>query len=226
MMADTTARLRVGKMNFETKVDLDNAIKMRRGEDVNVSDVIKDTTIWTDLKKGLRPGQDELMNAFGSISINEIVPKIVKKGDIEVTQEFRDEAMENKKKQVVDFLSKNAIDARSDRPFTPDIIESAIKEAGVRIDNTPIEKQMSTIIVGLNKIIPIKIEKTKIKIKIQAQHTGQVYGLINEYKEKENWLDNGDLEVIVKVPSGMKVDFYDKLNGVTHGSALTEEVKE
>jgi ribosome maturation protein SDO1 len=226
MMVDTTARLRVGKMNFETMVDLDNAMKLRKGENVELNEVIRDTTIWTDLKKGIRPAQDELINAFGSNNLNEIVPKIVKKGEIEVTQEFRDEALENKKKQIIDFLSKNAVDARTGRPFTPDILESSIKESGVRIDNQPIEKQMNSIIEGLNKIIPIKVEKTKIKIKIQSQHTGQVYGLITEYKDKENWLDNGDLEVVVSVPSGMKIDFYDKLNGVTHGSALTEEVKE
>jgi ribosome maturation protein Sdo1 len=39
-------------------------------------------------------------------------------------------------------------------------------------------------------------------------------------------LNDGSLEVIVEVPSGMIMDFYDKLNGVTHGSAITEEIKE
>jgi hypothetical protein len=30
----------------------------------------------------------------------------------------------------------------------------------------------------------------------------------------------------VNVPAGAIIDFYDKLNGVTHGSALTEEIVE
>ena len=47
-----------------------------------------------------------------------------------------------------------------------------------------------------------------------------------QYKEEENWLDNGDLQVIASVPSGIIIDFYDKLNSVTHGAALTEEIKE
>ena len=49
--------------------------------------------------------------------------------------------------------------------------------------------------------------------------------MINQYKKEEKWLDNGDLEVIVNVPAGLVMDFYDKLNSVTHGSALTEEIK-
>jgi ribosome maturation protein Sdo1 len=39
-------------------------------------------------------------------------------------------------------------------------------------------------------------------------------------------MENGDLQVIVSVPAGIVIDFYDKLNAVTHGSALTAEVKE
>ena len=45
-------------------------------------------------------------------------------------------------------------------------------------------------------------------------------------KEKENWLNNGDLEVIVSIPAGLTLEFYDKLNSLTHGSALTEEIHE
>jgi len=44
--------------------------------------------------------------------------------------------------------------------------------------------------------------------------------------ESESWLNDGSLEVIVKVPAGLVIDFYEKLNGVTHGSALTEEIRE
>ena len=57
-------------------------------------------------------------------------------------------------------------------------------------------------------------------------HTGKVYGIINEFKDKEEWLGNGDLKVTVNLPVGLQSEFYDKLNSITHGSALTEEVKE
>ena len=223
-MTDTTARLDIGKSHFETMVDLDSAIKLRKSESVNISEVIRDNELWTDLKKGLRPAKDEIENAFGKISFQEIVEKIVRKGDIEVTQEFRDEAIEQKKKQIIDFLVRNAVDARTNRPFTPDMIESSLKQAGVRIDKQPIEKQMKGIMENLTKIIPIKIETKKVKVVIPAMHTGRAYGIINEYKESENWQGNGDLEVILNIPIGVQMDFYDKLNDVTHGSAITSEM--
>lgn len=225
-MTDTLARLRSGKLVFETMVDLNSAMKLKKGEDVNMSEVVRDTAIYTDQKKGMRAGKDELENVFNTTDLYEITKKIVQKGQLEVTQEYRDEALEQRKKQIIDFLTRNAIDVRSNRPFTPDILDSAIKQAGVRIDNQPVEKQISNIVNSLKSIIPIKIETKKIKIRIPAEHTGRVYGLLQEYKEKEDWLGNGDLEVVVNLPIGIQMDFYDKLNSVTHGSAITQEIRE
>ena len=225
-MTDTIARMRSGKMIFETMVDLDNAMKLRKGESVDMNDVIRDTAVYTDLKKGMHAGSAELENIFSTTEFPKIVEHIVKRGDIEVTQEFRDESTEQKRKQVIDFLKRNAIDTRTNLPFTEDILESALKEAGAKIDKQPVDRQIKGILDNLNKIIPIKIETKKIKLKIPAEHTGKVYSLINEYKEKEEWLGNGDLEVILNIPVGIQMEFYDKLNSVTHGSAITEEIKE
>lgn len=225
-MTDTTAKLNVGKSHFETMVDLDAAIKMRKGQKIDISEVIRDTTIWSDLKKGMRAGKNEIENAFGTTDFNLIVERIVKKGEIEVTQEFRDEAVEQKRKQIIDFFVKNAVDARTNRPFTAEMIESSLKQAKVKIDKQAIEKQIPLLSGALSTIIPLKIQTKKIKIIIPAVHTGRAYGIVQEYKESENWLGNGDLEVILNIPVGIQTEFYDKLNNVTHGSSITQEIKE
>ena len=85
---------------------------------------------------------------------------------------------------------------------------------------------MPDVIHKLKSVIPIKIETKKIAITIPAIHTGKVYGLVKDYKDKENWLSNGDLRVIINIPVGLQMEFYDKLNAITHGSALTEEIKQ
>ncbi len=224
-MTDTIARLRIGKMTFETMVDMDSAMKLKKGEEVNINDVIRDNEIWTNLKQGMRPGKDELENAFGTTDVATIVEKIAKKGEIEVSQEFRDEAVEQKRKQIIDFLVRNAIDSRTGRPFTPEMVGDSLKQAGAKIDKQPIEKQIKGIMESLTKIIPIKIETKKVKVIVPAMHTGKAYGIVQEYKETENWLGNGDLELILNIPIGVQMDFYDKLNSVTHGSAVTEEMK-
>ena len=84
---------------------------------------------------------------------------------------------------------------------------------------------MQEIIKKLKEIIPIKIETKKIKIIIPAQHTGKVYSILNEYKESEEWMSNGNLQAVLNIPAGLIIDFYDKLNSLTHGSVQSEEIK-
>ena len=182
--------------------------------------------IFTDSKKGEVASNSDLKEAFGTEDIKLIVEKIVKNGEVLVTQEHRDEEKEKKFKQVVDFLASNAVDPQTGNPHTAERIRNALEQTHIDIKNIPIENQIKNIIEEISKIIPIKIETKKVKITIPAVHTGKVYGIINPYKQEESWLDDGSLQVIASIPAGMIMNFYDKLNSVTHGSALTEEIKE
>ena len=224
-MTQTLARIKQGGKNFEIKVNLDKALIFKKGESSS-ADFLEMDKVFYDSKKGLTASTSDLKQAFGTDNINEVSEKIVKNGEVLVTQEHRDEEKEKKFKQVVDFLTNNASDPQTGNPITTERIKSALEQTNINIKNIPIEDQIKDIIAEISKIIPIKIETKKIKITIPAVHTGKVYGLINQYKEKENWLSDGSLEVILKIPSGIIIDFYDKLNSMTHGSAITEEIKE
>ena len=164
--------------------------------------------------------------AFGTLDSSEIIAEIVKKGEILTTQEYRDEEREKKVKQVVDFLVKNSIDPRTGNPHTSERIKNALEQAHVNIKNIPVENQIKDILDEISKIIPIAVKMKRIKITIPAIHTGKAYGIITQYKESEEWLGNGELQATLNIPAGMIMGFYDKLNSVTHGSALTEEIKE
>jgi len=151
---------------------------------------------------------------------------IIKHGELQLPQEYKEKQHEGKIKQVIDFIVMNGIDPRTGRPYTADRIERSMDEVGVNITNKPIESQISEIIEKLSVIIPIKIETKRIKIVIPAQYTGLAYGFVQNYKESEEWMNNGDLQCVVNVPVGFQMEFYDKLNSMTHGSVLSEEIKE
>jgi ribosome maturation protein SDO1 len=224
-MTQTIARIKQGGKPFEIIVDLDKALKFKKGESSSV-DFLEADNIFSDSKKGHVAPNKDLEEAFKTTDINSIAEKIVKNGEVLVTQEHRGEEKEKKFKQVIDFLSSNAIDPQTRNPHTAERIQNALNQAQVNIKNIPIENQIKDIVTSISGILPIKLETKKVKITVPAIHTGKAYGIINQYKEEEKWLNNGDLEVFVSIPSGMIMDFYDKLNSVTHGSALTEEVKE
>ncbi|MBR9702350.1 ribosome assembly factor SBDS [Candidatus Pacearchaeota archaeon] len=222
-MTKTLARIKQAGKNFEIIVDLDEALKFKKGESSFIE--AEGDKVFTDSKKGEAASDSDLKDSFGTTDTNEIIQKIVKDGEVQLTQEHRSAEQEQKFKQVVDFLVSNAVDPQTGNPHTADRIQSALKQAHVNVKNAPIESQIKDIVDEISKIIPIKIEVKKVKITIPAVHTGKAYGVVTQYKESENWLDDGSLEVVVNVPAGLIMDFYDKLNNVTHGSALTEEIK-
>jgi len=222
-MVQTTARIKRNGMDFEVLVDLDEAFKFRKGESDYL--VVEGDRIFRDIKRGDVAAKSDLEIAFKTTDPTEIGKIIVKSGEVQTDQEHRDASRDRKVKQVVEFLSKNAINPQTGNPITAERIKSALEQAKVPIKNVPVENQIKEILDKLSVVIPIKIETKRIKITIPAIQTGKTYGLVSQYKEKEEWLNDGSLEVVVLIPAGITLEFYDKLNSMTQGSALTEELK-
>jgi len=225
-MTNVIARIKIKGKHFEILVDVDKAIALKKGEGGNIREILAFDSVFIDSKKGKHASESDLKECFGTEDVYIIAEKIIKNGEIQVTAENRSKEREDKIKQIVDFLTRTAIDAARGVPFTPDRINEALKKAGVNVDNRPIEEQIPSILQKLKPIIPIKLETKRLKIVIPAIYTGKVYGLIKDYKESEEWLSDGSLSAVIDVPIGLQMEFYDKLNKMTQGSAVTEEIKE
>lgn len=230
-MTDTIARLKLKGKQFEILVDCDKALALRKQKSATpaaMHDVLAFDAIFLDNKKGIKHTGKDLIEAFGTDDINAIASKIVSEGEIQMPQEYREKDREAKLKQIVDFLARNCVDPRTHAPYTSDRILAALKQIGARVDETRgADEQALAVIKDLTKIMPIKIETKKIKLIIPAQYTGRIYGILTSFKkEREEWLPDGSLECIINLPAGMQLDFYDKLNAITHGDAVTEEINE
>jgi len=221
-MPKVTARIKIKNKHYEIHVDLDEALKVRQGTG-NIGSALDSNDVYYDINKGTKVSNKDLEEAFGSTDLHQIATHIIQKGEVQKTQEFRDAQKEAKIKQIISSIVKNAID-QNGRPYTEDRISRAIQEAKVNIDNRPAEQQMPNILEKLKSIIPIKIETKKIRLTIPAQYTGQVYGLLKDYKESEEWLANGALSAVISIPAGMQLDFYDKLNNITHGTVQSQDI--
>ncbi|MFW6283631.1 MAG: ribosome assembly factor SBDS, partial [Minisyncoccales bacterium] len=151
-MTKTTARIKKQGKNFEIIVDIDEAMNVKRG----ISETIEPEgdRIFTDSRKGFVPSPKELEEAFGTTDTNEIAIKIIKEGEVLLTQDYRDEEKEKKYRKLIDFLAKNAIDPQSGNPISESRIKSSIEEARINLKNLPIENQINEIFEELNKILP------------------------------------------------------------------------
>lgn len=230
-MTNVTARIKLKGKSFEIIVDCDKAVAFKKQTNADAGmlrDVLAIDSVYGDYKKGFKTSTADLKDAFNSEDIYQIASRIIKEGEILLPQEYRDKVREQKMKQVVDFLARNCIDPRTNAPYTSQRIESALKQAGARIDeNKNADEQALRVIKEIESIIPIRIETKKIKLIIPAVHIAKIYNLIkNLKKEREEWLSDGSMSCIINLPAGMQIEFYDKLNSATQGTAITEEIKE
>ena len=224
-MVQTTARIKKGGKHFEILVDLDEALKFKKeSPGSNINSAVLTDDIFYNLKSGEHASTEDLEKFFETTNVTEVAEKIIRFGEVVLTADSIKEEQEKKYKQAVDFLSRNAV-SPSGVPYTPDRIMKALSEAHVNIKNKPIESQITEITDQLSKVLPLKIEKKKFKITIPATQTGKSYGTLKEFMTKENWLSNGNLEAIIEIPSGIMIDFFEKLNNQTHGSVMSEEIK-
>lgn len=224
-MGNVEARIKIKGKQFEILVDLDSALKFRKTGQGSIQNILAVSTIFSDIKKGMHASSAELKAAFNSDNIEVIAEEIIRHGEIQLPAEYRREEREVKHKQIVDFLARNCIDPRSGMPHTPTRIETALHEVHINVDDRPVQEQIPAIIKELQKLLPLRIETKRLSIKIPAAFTGHAYSLLKEFKEKEEWLDDGSLLCIVSLPAGMQSEFYDKLNKITHGSSITQDIK-
>ena len=221
-MAKVTARYKTKEKNFEIHVNLDEALKVKSGKG-DITAALDCNSVYYDVDKGNHVSQADLNEAFGTTDLYEVAKQIIVKGEVQKTQEFRDAEREAKEKQVINLILRNAFD-QNGRPYTEERIKRAIGEIHFNFDKRPAEQQMPELVEKLKTVIPIKIETKRIRLTIPAIYTGHAYGLLKDYKESEEWLANGNLQAIINIPAGMQIDFYDKLNSLTHGAAQSEEI--
>jgi len=224
-MANVEARIKIKGKQFEILVDLDSALKLRKTGQGSVQNILAVNKIFTDIKKGMHASSADLKTAFDSDNIENAAAEIIKRGEIQLPAEYRKGEREAKHKQVVDFLARNCIDPRTGNPHTPARIETALHEAHINVDDRQITEQIPLIIKELQKILPLRIETKKLNVRVPASFTGNAYSLLKEFKEREEWLDDGTLVCVINLPAGLQSEFYDKINKATHGSVLTQEIK-
>ena len=214
------ARYEHGGERFEILVRPKEAMELRSGKSISLSDVVVSDTIYKDVKKGLKASPSALKKVFGTTDFEEVARQIILKGEIPLTAEQRKEMLENKRKQIIDYISRNAIDPKTNLPIPRTRIEMAMEQARIQIDpNKDVEAQALQIVKELTKIIPIKIAKALIEIKVDPKYSSRVKAQLHNLGEvkKTNWLGDGTLIAEIEIPAGAQQEVIDKLNALTKG---------
>jgi ribosome maturation protein SDO1 len=222
------ARLKSQGQSFEILVDCANALAVREGKEIGMHEVLAAMNIFSDARKGLAASETGMKQIFGTSEVEEVARQIIKKGEIQLTQEYRASLREDKRKQVIAVIHRNGVDPRTHLPHPPQRIENAFAEAKFHVDEfRPVQEQVQEALKVLRPILPIKFEVKEIALKIPPEFAPKCYSTVKMFSTilKEEWQTNGNWVAVVEIPGGMESDLYDKLNKICHGNVESKVVK-
>jgi len=217
----TIARINLGGENFEILVKPEPAFSFRLGKTSSISEVLVTDVIYSDANKGMRASDEKLKKTFGTLDTHKIADAILKKGTLQLTTDQRRRMIEEKRRQVIDFISRNSIDPRMKLPHPPSRIEQAMERIHYSFDPfKSVEEQSNEVIKLLRPILPITMEKLALSVRIPAQYAGKVYGTVKGFGtiKREEWLPDGSLSAVIEMPAGLYVPFLEKIGGATKGT--------
>jgi len=213
---------------FEILVKPDPALEFRLGKKKDISSVLVSDDIYTDSGKGTKPSTEKLLKAFKTEDLVEIAQIILQKGDLNLTTEQRRKMVDEKRRQLVEFISKTYVDPRTHLPHPPLRIEQAMKDARISVEpHKNIDEQVKDIVEKLRSIIPLKSENLTLEITIPAQFASQSYAVLKSVGslKNEEWQNNGSLKAILEIPAAARPNVIDRLGSITKGSASVEVMK-
>ncbi|MCD2199662.1 MULTISPECIES: ribosome assembly factor SBDS [unclassified Halobacterium] len=226
-----TARLETHGERFEVLVDPDAALAMKRGEfEGELEDVIAARDVFENASRGDRPAEEDLEEVFGTTEPMEIIPEVIERGEIQITAEQRAEMQEQKRRKLINIITRNAVNPQMDNaPHPPERIETALEEAGFTVDPMePAESQVDDALDALRPVIPIRFEEVTVAVNLPPDYAGSGQAKIREFGEldREEWQADGSWVGVLTFPAGMQNDFYDLVNEVSEGEGETTIVKE
>ena len=228
-MADsksTIIKLILGNDKFELLVKPDQALEYKLGKRSDLSSVLISDEIYSDANKGSRVGSDKLNKHFKTTNTNEIIKQILSRGELNLTTDQRRKMVEEKRKQIIQYINKNYVDPKTKLPHPIQRIENALENVRVVIDPfKKAEDQIKTVVDSLRKILPLASEMLQLNIIIPRSFASNSINFIKSSGSliSEQWLSDGSLKVKIEINAGIRGNFLDRLGSLTKGSAQVKE---
>ena len=213
---------------FEILVDPEAALRFRVSGDIPVEEVLVSDTIYKDVRSGDRASEKLLIKVFGTADPIKVAERILREGEIPLTAEQKKRMIEEKRRQIISFISRNCIDPRTNAPLPPKRVEIALEEVKFNIDpfKDPEEQALKAIDV-LKRVIPIKFAKALVAVKIPAKYSGRAYGAVVKLGRvvRSEWGRDGSFMCELEIPAGMQEALILKVSELTKGEGIVKILK-
>ncbi len=226
--AYTVARISIDGKDFELLVKPDRALSYREGRAISISEILVTETVFSDANKGLRVKDKDLEQAFGTRDTQKIAETILRRGTLQLTSDQRRRMVEEKRRQIVAFISRQCVDPRTKLPHPPARVEQALEQVRMSIDPfKEVEEQANEAIKLLRSVLPISIERINVSVRIPPQYAARAYGSVKSFGtiRNETWRSDGSWSAVVEMPAGFYPPFLEKIGEITRGNVQAEIMK-
>ncbi len=216
------ARLVKAGSHFEVLVDPKVVQDIKSGKQVDLREKLAQDHIYKDAKKGDKISDEYLQKQFHTIDVYTIALEIIRQGEVQITTEQKRVMVEEKRKQVVDYIARNAINPQTNTPHPPARISAALEEAKFHVDPfKDMDSLAEDAMAKLRPILPIRLEHIKIRIKIEAAQYPRIVSDVKAAGKilEEEWGSDGSWTGLVEIPGGVQTALEEKLKNKTHGQA-------
>jgi len=224
----TIVRHQTGGEKFEILVDPDKGLAYKRGLLDEIRNVLIIDTIFTDANKGEKASADKLEKHYGTSDPLEVAKEMFEKGTFQLNAQQRHEMVEQKRKQIINIISKTYVDPKTKLPHPVMRIENAMEQARYHIDPfKDADEQVKEIVQALRSILPMSSENIQIAIKIPPEYTGKAYGTAKNFGtiKRDEWQADGSWVAVIELPAAMQVELMEALGKDTQGNVQSKIVK-
>jgi ribosome maturation protein SDO1 len=224
----TLVRHQTGGEKFEILVDPDKGLAYKNGELGDIRNALMIDTIFTDANKGEKASAEKLEKIYGTSDPIEVAIEMFAKGTFQLTSQQRNAMLEQKRKQIINIISRTYVDPKTKLPHPPIRIENALQDAKYHIDPfKDAEEQVKLIVQELRTILPMSSESIQIAIKIPAEYTGKSYGTVKNFGDikRDEWQSDGSWVAVVEVPAALQIELMEALGKDTQGNVQSKIIK-
>jgi ribosome maturation protein SDO1 len=220
-----TARLETHGLRFEILVDPELASKMRQGDkSIAIEDVVAVLYVYENASHGDKSPEEDLEKVFKTTIFEDVAKQIILKGEIHLTTEQRRRLIEEKRRRVITFIARNAVNPQTGLPHPTTRIELALEEVRVNFDPfKSIDDLIKETVKTLRPILPIRLEERRIAVRFPMNFAARASGVIPIATyitmEKDEWQNDGSWICVVRIPAGMQEEFFNLANHAAKGDA-------
>jgi ribosome maturation protein SDO1 len=222
----TIVRLTLDGDKFEIIVKPDPALEYKIGKRSDFSSILVSDEIYSDANKGSRASTEKLTKHFRTNDQTEVAKQILTRGELNLTTDQRRKMVDEKRKQIVQYVNRSFVDPKTHLPHPVVRIEGALEEARISIDPfKKAEDQAKSVVDSLRKILPLKSETLRLIVTVPPSFAAQSYSVIKSSGDfkGEQWLSDGSLRAVIEINAGLRASFLDRIGSITKGSAQVKE---